>query len=122
MRLFKKLHERVAPPGFELRLLRALPVAALASIVLPLLMAWGARIYTRHQLVDNAAKWIKSVDIFAWSVSLTLLTAVLTVTIGCIVVWVMKGPAYVADAYPVAHANRPDQDRADSALDDKHVS
>jgi len=122
MRLFTKLHGRVAPPGLELRLLRALPAAALASIVMPLLMAWGARIYSEHRLTDNAAKFVKSVDIFAWSVSLTLLTAVLTVCIGCIVVWVMKGPAYVADAYPVAHANRPDQDRAESAPDDQRAS
>lgn len=108
MNPFKKLHERVAPPGLEIRLLKAMPVAALASIVLPLLLAWAARIYVPGAGFANAVKTIKSVDIFAWSVSATLLTAVFTVTIGCIVVWVMKGPAYVADAYPVAHANRPE--------------
>ena len=84
-----------------------MPVAALASIVLPFSLAWAARLYFPGAGVDNVDKAIKSVDIFAWSLSATLLTAVFTVTIGCVVVWVMKGPAYVADAYPVAHANRP---------------
>jgi hypothetical protein len=28
---------------------------------------------------------------------------VLTLTLGCFIVRVMKGPAYVADAYPLAH-------------------
>lgn len=107
MNPFKKLHNRVAPPGLETRLLKAMPAAAAASIFLPLLLAWAARLYVPEAGFDNAVKTIKSVDIFAWSLSATLLTAVLTVTIGCIVVWVMKGPAYVADAYPVAHANRP---------------
>lgn len=27
-------------------------------------------------------------------------TLVFTVAIGCAIVWLMKGPAYVADAYP----------------------
>jgi uncharacterized Tic20 family protein len=27
-------------------------------------------------------------------------TLVFTVAIGCVIVWLMKGPAYVADAYP----------------------
>jgi hypothetical protein len=107
MNIFRKLHNRVAPPGLETRLLKAMPAAAVASIGLPLLLAWLARLYVPGAGFDNAVKAIKSVDIFAWSLSATLLTAVLTVTIGCIVVWVMKGPAYVADAYPVSHANRP---------------
>lgn len=107
MNLFRKLHDRVAPPGLEVRLLKAMPAAALASIIVPLSLAWGARVYVADAGFDNAKKAIRSIDIFAWSVSATLLTAVLTVSIGCIVVWVMKGPAYVADAYPVSHANRP---------------
>jgi uncharacterized Tic20 family protein len=27
-------------------------------------------------------------------------TLVFTVAIGCVIVWLMKGPAFVADAYP----------------------
>lgn len=107
MKILTKIHDRVAPPGLEVRLLKAMPAAALAAILLPLLLAVGARALSERLALENAAKAIKSVDIFAWSLSATLLTAVGTVTIGCIVVWIMKGPAYVADAYPVSHANRP---------------
>ncbi len=38
--------------------------------------------------------------IFVW-------TAVLTVTIGCVIVWLMKGPAYVADGFEVSHSDNP---------------
>lgn len=105
--MFRKLHERVEPPGFETKLLRAMPFAAVASIAVPLFVAFAARTYANFAHVENAAKFVKSWDIFAWSVGATLLTAVFTVTIGAIVVWVMKGPAYVADSYPVSHAQRP---------------
>lgn len=107
MGIFRKLHNRTEPPGLETRLLRSLPAAALASIVLPALIAFGARIYGSFVHFENASKTIKSVDIFAVSIAATLLTAVFTVAIGCVVVRVMKGPAYVADSYPVSHANRP---------------
>lgn len=122
MRVFRKLHERVAPPGLELRLLRALPAAAIASIGVPFLIARAARAYANHAVVDNASKFVKSADIFAWSVAATLLTAVLTVAIGCVVVWVMKGPAYVADAYPVSHANRPAADRSRASTGKRPVA
>jgi hypothetical protein len=32
---------------------------------------------------------------------------VLTVVIGCVIVWLMKGPAYVADGYHVSHSDKP---------------
>ena len=34
-------------------------------------------------------------------------TLVLTLTIGCVIVWLMKGPAYVADGYEVSHSDAP---------------
>jgi hypothetical protein len=40
----------------------------------------------------------------------TVWTAVLTIAIGCFVVVVMKGPAYVADRYPLQDADEPAQD------------
>ena len=111
MRWLRRMHNRVEPPGLELKLLRAMPYALIAALSLPALIALGGRAYARFAELPNPAKSIMSVDIFAWSVLATLVTAVLTVTIGCIVVWIMKGPAYVADAYPVAHANRPAAER-----------
>lgn len=113
MQLFRKLHGRVAPPGLEWKLLKAVPPALLLSLALPASIAFGGRVYSAWAAVDNPAKLVMSVDIFAWSIAATLVTAVFTVAIGCIVVWVMKGPAYVADSYPVPHANRPVADPRD---------
>ncbi len=48
------------------------------------------------------------VDILAISVLVLHWTAVLTVAIAAFIVMVMKGPAYVADAYPVEDSESPD--------------
>jgi hypothetical protein len=36
-----------------------------------------------------------------------LWTAVFTVAVGCAIVWIMKGPAYVADPYPLSDSEQP---------------
>ena len=51
-------------------------------------------------------KHIKSVDIIAIATAVTVWTAVLTVAIGCFMV-MMKGCAYVADAYERMDSERP---------------
>ncbi len=107
-----KLHERRSPPGLETRLLRRLPYIVLLGSLVPLALSALVRILPRQPGVD-AAKHIKTVDIFAIATELTFLTAMLTVAIGCIVVHIMKGPAYVWDAYPVEHADRPARERED---------
>ena len=48
------------------------------------------------------------VDIAAIAVAVTSLTAVFTVTIGAVIVFIMKGPGYVADPYEVNDAAEPD--------------
>ena len=41
------------------------------------------------------------------STTVTAWTAAFTVAIGCLIVMVMKGPAYVADKYPLSDADEP---------------
>ena len=53
---------------------------------------------------------LQFVNIVATAVVVTAWTAVFTVAIGCFVVMVMKGPAYVADRYDVSDAERPRRD------------
>ena len=74
--------------------------------LIPLALATLVRILPSESGID-AAKHIKSVDIFAIATGITFLTAVFTVALGAVIVYIMKGPAYVADAYPVSHADRP---------------
>ena len=109
MKLFRKLHGRQTPHGLEIQILRRLPKIALVGSMLPAALSLLVRAIPAEPGIDQA-KHIKSVDIFAISAEITFLTAIFTVAIGCVVVHVMKGPAYVADAYPVEHSDRPAPD------------
>ena len=112
MKLFRKLHGRQTPHGLEIKILRRLPRIAVVGSLLPVALSVLVRLVPAEPGIDHA-KHIRSVDIFAISAEITFLTAVFTVAIGCFVVYVMKGPAYVADAYPVEHADRPAAERDD---------
>jgi hypothetical protein len=96
---FRKLHENRSPPGLERVIWRWLPMALLASVLLPGALSIIVRLAPPQGSAYQVAKTITSVDIFALATGLTALVAVLTLAIGCIVVMIMKGPAYVADGY-----------------------
>lgn len=110
MNWLHKIEERRSPPGLEVRILRKLPVmtlvATLAVVALPILV----RLLPTEPGID-VAKQVKFVDIFAIATEITLLVAAFTVAIGCVVVHIMKGPAYAADSLPVSHADRPRPDK-----------
>ena len=106
VRFLKKVSGRVAPPGLEMRLLRWMPKAMLAGTLLPALLALGARAILRSDNPALVAKQVLSIDIFAFALFVTSWTAILTVTIGAVVVFIMKGPAYEADPYPIPHNQR----------------
>ena len=110
MNWLHKIEERRSPPGLEVRILRKLPVmtlvATLALVALPILV----RLLPAEPGID-VAKQVKFVDIFAIATEITLLVAAFTVAIGCVVVHIMKGPAYAADSLPVSHADRPRPDK-----------
>jgi hypothetical protein len=106
MNLFNKLHGRREPPGLEWQILRQLPKVTLVGLMIPVALAILVRILPSEPGI-NIAKHIRSVDIFAIASAITFFTAVFTIAIGCIIVYIMKGPAYVADAYPLQHSDRP---------------
>mgnify|MGYP001826864801 CR=1 FL=1 len=106
MNWLSRIHGRKTPPGLEDRILKLLPRITLAGTLAILAMPVIVRFWPEQPGVD-AAKHIKSVDIFAIATEITLITAVFTVAIGCVVVHIMKGPAYVADGLPVSHSVRP---------------
>jgi hypothetical protein len=111
MKWLTKLHGRRTPPGLEMQILRKLPLITFAGTLVMLALPAIVRFWPAQPDVD-VAKHIRSVDIFAIATEITLLTAVFTVAIGCVVVHIMKGPAYVADALPVSHADRPRPDKS----------
>jgi len=107
MKFLRKVERRREPPGLEWQILRKLPQMSLVASAMPLLLAILARLTINEGAPGEIAKQIRSVDIFCIASLLTIWTAVLTVAIGCIVVFIMKGPTYAADSYEVSHSDRP---------------
>jgi len=102
-----QLHGRRTPPGRELRILQLMPWLFAAATLLPLALCGIVRWFP---VIDHAfatAKQVRTVDIFAVASIITGWTALLTVTLGCVLVHIMKGPAYVADAYPLDSRETP---------------
>jgi hypothetical protein len=91
---------RRSPPGLEWKLLKRLPAILLVGTAVPVGVAlalwWAAP--SPPSPADE-----RDLLLMAFRVAGVLLlhwTLVLTVAIGCVIVIVMKGPGYVADAYP----------------------
>ena len=107
MKFLKKVYGRVEPPGMEMKILKLLPKVALVGTAMPALLSVLARLVINEGSTAEIAKQVRSVDIFCIASLITVLTAILTVAIGCVVVFIMKGPAYAADSYDVSHSDRP---------------
>ena len=93
--------------GLEWSLWRKLPMIALLGTVLPLLGLLAVHAITDADASPAQARWLQLADYFVGAVLVFHWTMVITVAIGCVIVMVMKGPGYVADSYPVSHADRP---------------
>ena len=106
MNWLTRRHGRKTPPGLEMKIWKRLPLITLAGSLLVLALPVLVRVLPSAADVDRA-KHIKNVDIFAIASEITLLTAVFTVAIGCVIVHIMKGPAYMADSLPVEHSDEP---------------
>lgn len=107
MKFLKKVYGRVEPPGLEWKILKLLPKAALFGTAIPILLAVVARLVIDDGSAAEIAKQVRSIDIFCIASLITIWTAIVTVAIGCIVVSIMKGPAYAADSYDVSHSDKP---------------
>ena len=108
MNLFTKLPGFTrSPPGLERRILRGLPRAIAAGTLIPLFCYLYAYMAPSPDVGESIEKYMADVTIAAIAVVITVWTAALTVAIGCFVVVVMKGPAYVADQYPLSDADEP---------------
>ena len=117
MKLFNRLPGFVrTEPGLERELLRRLPrILLLGTLVLglPSLIArinpWGA-----NGGVGEVARQLMTLDIYVISVVVLHWTVVFTVALAASIVVIMKGPAYVADAYPLEDSDAPDKARMSS--------
>ncbi len=105
-----KLHGRKTPPGLEQKILRKMPLMFVAATVVTVSLSVIARLLPAEETSYEAAKQVATVDIFVMATIATIWTALITITIGCVIVHIMKGPAYVADAYPLDSADKPKPD------------
>lgn len=105
--LFNRLHDRRDPPGIELDILRRMPRIFLLGTAAPFVLSGLVRLWLAGDTGFDVAKRVASVDIFAIALVVTFWTAALTVSIACFIIFVMKGPGYVADAYPLNDAPEP---------------
>lgn len=106
--LFKKLPGfQKSPAGLERQILRRLPHVLWIGTLLAGIGAGLMRVLPWSGTEAEVATRITTVDIYLISLVILHWTVVLTVAIGAFIVMVMKGPAYVADAYPLPDADRP---------------
>jgi hypothetical protein len=95
------------PYGFELRLLRMIPSVLIAGTLLPAGFAGLARFFYSRGTVDEVERLVHTFDLVMVALVVSIWMAVITIAIGCVIVWLMKGPAYVADGYEVPHSDKP---------------
>ena len=108
MNLFKQLPGFVkAPPGLERTILRLLPRVWLFGTLLLAIPSLLARLLLPDSAAVETAARITLVDIYAISLIVLHWTVVFTVAIGAFIVFVMKGPAYIADHYELPDEDAP---------------
>ncbi len=94
------------PSGLEWALWRKLPAIFVAGTALPLL-GLGAYHWLADSTTPAAERALQLADYMVVGLVVFHWTAVLTIAIGCVVVMLMKGPAYVADGLAVSHSDKP---------------
>ena len=106
--LFNKLPGYTrTPPGMERVVLRWLPRVVLGGSILLALPSPLVRLLLSYRSDLQMSTLVTTVDIHVISLEIFFWFASLTVAIGALVVLVMKGPAYVADAYPLVDIESP---------------
>lgn len=104
--LFNKLPGfQQTPAGAERVTLRRLPRIAWVGSVLLLLPSLLARLAIWLGFSDEGPGMPGMVDIYVLSLVILHWTVLFTVAIYAFIVLVMKGPAYVADPYPMNDAD-----------------
>ena len=97
-----------AAPGLERKVLALLPKIFLVGILGSILPSLATRFLPWAASGSDLVKMTTNADIWAISGLLLLWAVGATAGFAAFIVMVMKGPAYVADAYPLADAEEPD--------------
>lgn len=110
MNWFNKLPGFVrTPAGLERTVLRLLPRIVLLGTLALTVPSLFARGYSFVAPEFASATLVITVDIYGISLAVLHWTAAFIVGIAAFIVMVMKGPAYVADPYPLNDSDQPDE-------------
>lgn len=96
--------------GWEWAVWKRLPLITLAGTVMPVLVGLLAALWWPQSPWRPDGSWEPGFMQLCFAlVGIVILhwTLVLTVGIGCVIVMLMKGPAYVADPYALPDSDRP---------------
>lgn len=96
-----------SPAGLEWALWRRLPRILLWGSALPVVVAAAMHALAPDNPSPAQERSLLLVDYVAAGAVVLHWTLVLTLAIGCVIVMVMKGPAYVADAYSLNDSDHP---------------
>ncbi len=108
MRFMKKLPGYVRTPyGMELKILRKTPLAFFYSGIVIGIFVLVAHWMPPSGTPEEIHKYLEMVNILGIALLITVWTAIFTVAIGAFVVYLMKGPAYVADGLDVSDSDKP---------------
>lgn len=94
-------------PGLEWALWKKLPWIALVGTALPMALMGLAYLAAPENPTPAAERELTQWLYIAIGVVVLHWTLVLTAGIGCVIVMLMKGPAFVADGFEVQHSDRP---------------
>jgi hypothetical protein len=107
MKYLKKLDGfQRSPAGLEWQIWKKLPLILTVGTALPLLASAGAYVWDGLDPATQNARAVAQFFYVMLGIVMVHWTLVLTLAIGCAIVMLMKGPAYVADAYPMEEPPR----------------
>lgn len=98
---------QTAPAGVERAILRGLPMVTLAGTMGCIAASLLARLLWWGDTSIETARALQMIDIWVIAAVVLHWTVMLTLAIGCTIVFVMKGPAYIADRYDLPDENHP---------------
>lgn len=94
------------PPGRERTLLRHMPAAVrwgLLALLTPSILGYFIQGVAPARIVIR----LEQIEFLALGLLLLFVNLVVAVSVGAFIIMIMKGPAYVADAYPLIDSDRP---------------
>ncbi len=106
-------------PGLERKILRWMPYVFLTIIFLCSAPSVMVRLMEWEGSDHAVSAFIGRVDMMAAGIFFALFNAAVMLTIGAILICLMKGPGYVADGYKLIDSDSPEKLRDESWVGDR---